>query len=58
MLLAAGPKGVYRANSAMGPYACCSSRSFTDKVTLPPTWLFCSGEHQIEMVHERGTGQD
>ncbi|MGO8917408.1 MAG: putative baseplate assembly protein [Stellaceae bacterium] len=58
ILLAAGPMGIYRSASALGQYECCSSRVFTDKVTLPPTWLFCSGEHQIEMVYEHGTGQD
>ncbi len=58
VVLAGGPKGVYRSATAAGPYTCCSSRSFTDKVTLPPTWLFCSGEHQIEIVYEDGTGQN
>ena len=58
LLLAGGVKGIYRSKAATGPYACCSNRSFSDKVTLPPTWLFCSGEHQVEMVYERGTDQD
>ncbi len=58
MLLAAGVKGIFRSKAAIEPYTCCSSRTFTDKVTLPPTWLFCSGDHQIEMVYEGGTGQN
>ena len=58
MLLAGGVKGIFRSKMAIGPYTCCSSRTFTDKVTLPPTWLFCSGEHQIEMVYEGGADQN
>jgi hypothetical protein len=58
LLLAASPVGIYRSAAASGSYACCSKREFADKVTLPPTWLFCSGEHQIEMAYEHAAGQD
>jgi hypothetical protein len=25
---------------------------FTDHVPLPPNWLYCSGEHQVSVVHD------
>jgi len=56
LVMAGGERGVYRAAEPLGPYTSCSSRVFTDKVTLPPTWLFCSGDHSIEMVYEHGAG--
>ena len=33
-------------------YQRCSSKVFTDKVTLPETWLFVSGEHTLDVVYE------
>ncbi len=30
----------------------CSQIEFVDKVTLPDTWLFCSGQHEIEIMEE------
>ena len=53
-VLAAGPKGVFRSAAADTPprFETCSARMFSDRVTLPPTWLFCSGEHAITVVNE------
>lgn len=31
----------------------CSQVEFVDKVTLPDTWLFCSGQHAIEVMEEQ-----
>ena len=33
-----------------GEYEECSGKQFRDRVTLPKTWLICSGEHAIEVV--------
>jgi hypothetical protein len=52
LILASGPKGVYRSDDG-SKYETISKKEFTDKVTLPRTWLFCSGEHDIEVI-----GQD
>ena len=38
-------------------YEPCSSKVFSDKVTLPPTWLFCSGAHEISVVAEDEAGR-
>lgn len=51
LLLAAGPKGIYRSTDNTASWAGCTRRVVDDVVTLPETWLFCSGEHRIEVVH-------
>jgi len=52
LLLAGGPEGAYRSADGGVTYTYCSGKEFTEKVTLPETWLFCSGEHDIEVVNE------
>jgi hypothetical protein len=49
-LLAGGPSGVFRRPAGSERYEPCSTREFTEKVTLPPTWLLCSGSHELEVV--------
>jgi len=56
IVLAAGKTGVYRSRDGGQRYGSCSQKVFTDKVTLPPNWLFCSGEHDIEVVTEDEKG--
>jgi hypothetical protein len=58
LILAAGAEGIYRSKDEGVSYGTCSSNVFTDKVTLPPTWLFCSAEHEIEVVSEDETRRD
>src|SRR5215510_5787074 len=48
--LAGGIEGVYRSDDGGAGYEGCSSKEFTKNVTIPDTWLFCSGEHDIEVV--------
>jgi hypothetical protein len=45
-------RGVFRAAQPQGPYASASDRELTDKVTLPRTWLFCSGAHDVSVSYE------
>lgn len=52
MLLAGGQEGVFRSRDRGVSYENCSSKEFLDQVTLPSTWLFCSGEHEIETATE------
>jgi hypothetical protein len=54
LLLTGGKSGVYRSRDGGKRYESCSRKVFTDKVTLPPNWLFCSGEHEIEVTTEGG----
>lgn len=56
VVLAGGRQGVFRATNPEGPYVRTSSPVFTDKVTLPDTWLFTSDEHELKIVIE-GEGQ-
>jgi hypothetical protein len=50
-VLAGGPKGVYR-SSDFENFQNCSKTEFQDKVTVPPTWLLFSAEHQITVETE------
>jgi hypothetical protein len=52
LLLAGGAKGVFRSEDGGDTYSSSSSKQFSDKVTLPATWLFVSGEHDITVVGE------
>jgi hypothetical protein len=56
--MAGGVSGVFRSSDAGDHFQLCSSKIFADKVTLPPNWLFCSGEHEIEVVGEDETITD
>ncbi len=58
VLLAGGIQGVYRSTDQGVRYEHCSSKEFSDEVTLPETWLFCSGEHKIDVVSEDEAQRD
>jgi hypothetical protein len=58
LLLAGGPTGVYRSLDHGVTYERCSTGEFSEQVTLPETWLFCSGEHKIEVMSEGETARD
>lgn len=50
--------GIFRSDDEGATYQSTSSREFTEKVTLPDTWLFCSGTHQITVVSEDEAERD
>lgn len=50
-VMAGTGEGVFRSQEG-DRYESASPREFVDKVTLPPTWLFCSGIHDVEVVSE------
>ncbi len=52
LIMAAGSEGIFCSEDGGTTYRSISNRESTDKVTLPDTWLFCSGEHQITVVTE------
>jgi hypothetical protein len=52
VLMAGGPVGVSLSRDNGVHYEPVSNRELSDKVTLPETWLFCSGEHEITVVSE------
>jgi hypothetical protein len=52
VLMTGGKSGVFRSRDSGQHYESCSRKVFADKVALDPNWLFCSGEHEIEVVTE------
>jgi hypothetical protein len=48
ILLTGTPEGVFTSKDGEN-FTNCSENSFTEKVTLPETWLFCSGTHEIHV---------
>jgi hypothetical protein len=48
-LLSGGPQGVFRRDTEGGDDMPCSPREFSEEVTVPPTWLLCSGFHEVEV---------
>ncbi len=51
MILAAGAKGVYGSTDGESYSTRCETE-FAETVSLPETWLFVSGEHEITVVSE------
>jgi hypothetical protein len=58
LIMAGGEAGVYSSQDEGTTYASRSDKVFSDKVTLPPTWLFCSGEHAINVETEDEAERD
>jgi hypothetical protein len=56
--LGGGPAGIFRSADAGKSYQNCSQKEFGEQVTLPETWLFCSGEHELNIVSEDETQRD
>jgi hypothetical protein len=57
LILAGGQKGVYRSVSAV-EWKPSANQSTADVVTVPGTWLLCSGEHKIKVVQADATSGD
>ncbi|NLD91186.1 MAG: putative baseplate assembly protein [Fibrobacter sp.] len=51
LLLTGGPKGVFKSKDGQ-TFEVSSKTEYTEKVSLPSTWLFCSSEHEIVVVSE------
>ena len=58
LLLAGGAGGILSSPDSGEHFESCSDREFSDRVTLPPGWLPCSGDHEIEIVHEHTAQTD
>jgi hypothetical protein len=56
LIMAGTALGVYRSMDKGKKYQSVSSLVFADKVTLPPTWLFCSDKHKVSVVREEEAG--
>ncbi|NUT32201.1 MAG: putative baseplate assembly protein [Hamadaea sp.] len=51
LILAAGDRGVFRSATGVD-WAAGANQSTADVVTVPDTWLLCSGEHKIKVVQQ------
>lgn len=58
LILAGTKSGIFRSLDGGKKYYLSSRKVFLDKVTLPPNWLFCSGQHEIEVVTESEASTD
>lgn len=52
IIMAGSEHGVFLSDDRGAGYRRVSNREFADNVTLSPTWLFCSGEHQVKVVSD------
>ncbi|MEU8329027.1 putative baseplate assembly protein [Micromonospora sp. NPDC048839] len=57
LLLAGGERGVHRSANAVD-WTPSANQATADVVTVPDTWLLCSGEHDIEVVRQDATFGD
>lgn len=53
-LMVGTEQGIYEPVDGSNVYRSCGSRVFTDQVTIPETWLFCSDRHVITVVNDHG----
>jgi hypothetical protein len=51
-VMAGGGRGLALTTDAGATYTSCRRVLTTEDVTVPPTWLLCSGAHEIEVVKE------
>ena len=59
LILAGGIKGAFLSRDGGAGYDDVSRRDFVEHaVTLPETWLFCSGAHEISVVGEDEAAAD
>ncbi len=52
LVMAAGEEGVYRSEDGGVTYQTACRKEFSEAVTLPESWLFASGEHELSIVSE------
>jgi hypothetical protein len=50
MVLAGTSRGVYRQDTDGVRFDAAATEEFTDSVSLPDGWLFCSGQHEVEVA--------
>lgn len=54
-LMAGGPKGVFTSKNTLD-FEISSKKEYSEKVTIPPNWLFCSAPHSITVEIEDEIG--
>ena len=56
LVFAGGPKGVYRSQDGAAHFDTASATEFTDRIPLPPNWLYCADQHHLTVVIDEDTG--
>lgn len=56
LVFAGGPMGVYRSLDGAARFTSASSTVFTDRIPLPPNWLYCADQHHLSVVIDDDTG--
>ncbi|MET8067804.1 putative baseplate assembly protein, partial [Micromonospora sp. NPDC005313] len=57
LVLAGGERGVFRSGDG-ADWTASANQATADVVTVPGTWLLCSGEHDIEVVRQDAPSGD
>jgi hypothetical protein len=52
IVLSGSSRGVHRSLDGGTTYECVSLENFKDRVPLPRGWLYCAGQHRIDVVRE------
>jgi hypothetical protein len=56
IVMAGGPLGVFRSLDGGAHFALVSATEFTERVPLPPRWLYCASTHSLTLVSEESEG--
>jgi len=51
-VICGGPHGAFRSHDGVNAFRNVSTRTFNDHVTIGEGFLFCSGTHKVEAVHD------
>lgn len=55
ILMAAGEQGVFKSDDAGQTFQRSSMHEFSEQLSLPKNWLFCSGTHEIDVISDNET---
>lgn len=56
LVMSGGPVGVFRSTDGSDHFTLSSATDYTDRVPLPPNWLYCAGTHALTVVAEDSEG--
>ncbi|MET3723701.1 baseplate J/gp47 family protein [Sphingomonas trueperi] len=54
MVLSGGPLGVHASIDGGNRFLLASATRFTERIPLPPGWLYCAGAHRIDVASDDG----
>lgn len=57
IVFSGGVRGVHRSQDGGRTFSQVSTTTFTDRIPLPPNWLYCAGEHHVTVVGDLEGGR-